>query len=104
VTSPENNPVPPSAHAVPAADMPLAGPVSSSGNEGSKRLNGAETAMMTVVFGTAMLLYLTGATFGEVMRMVAAVGGLAAVILASVTSRISVRGWIRKLGKLAGDE
>ncbi|MER7408374.1 MULTISPECIES: hypothetical protein [Streptomyces] len=102
--SPEDNPVPPSLRAVAAADVPPASPVSSPGGEGSKRLNGAEAAMMTVVFATAVVLYLTGSTFGEVMRMVAAVGGLAAVILASATGRIPVRAWIRKLGRLAGEE
>ncbi|MEW2259704.1 hypothetical protein [Streptomyces sp. NPDC047869] len=54
---------------------------------------------MTVVFATAVVLYLTGSTFGEVEQMVAAVGGLAAVILASATGRIPVRAWIRKLDK-----
>jgi hypothetical protein len=60
--------------------------------------------VVIVVFATAVVLYLTGATFGQAMQWVAAMGALAAVIVASVTGRIPVRAWIRKLGRLAGDE
>ncbi len=102
--SPEDSPVSPFPRADATVDVPPAGRVSSPGSNGSKRLNGAEAAMMTVVFATAVVLHLAGSSFGEVMRMVAAVGGLAAVVLASVTGRIPVRAWIGKLGKLAGEE
>jgi hypothetical protein len=104
--SPEGSPVPPSLRAVAAraVDVPPAGPSSSLGSERSKRLNGAEAAVMTVVFVAAVVLHLTGSTFGEVVRMVAAVGVLGAAIVASATGRIPVRAWIGKLGKLAGDE
>ncbi|WP_406448695.1 hypothetical protein OH768_54085 [Streptomyces sp. NBC_01622] len=105
--SPEDSPVPPSLRAVAAraVDVPAAVPVSSPRNGGeSKRLNAAEAALMSVVFGVAALLYLTGSTLGEVVQMVAAVGGLGAVIVASATGRIRPLVWIGKLGKLAGEE
>ena len=101
--SPEDGPVPPSLRAVAArsSEVPPAVPAFP---PGSTRLNGAEAAVMAVVFAAALVMTLTGSTLGEVVRTVAAVGGLAAVILASARGHVPVRTWIGKLGKLAGDE
>ena len=96
--SPEGGPVPRSLR-------PAAGPVPSSATgEKKKRLNGAEAALMTVVFAAAVVLHLTGSTRGEVVRLVGTTGVLAALIVASASGRIPVRAWIRRLATLAGDE
>ncbi|MFD8079497.1 hypothetical protein ACFV3E_43575 [Streptomyces sp. NPDC059718] len=68
------------------------------------RLNAAEAGLAGLIFTASVVLKLTGMDLLAEMELLGTTGLIAAFVVAATTGRISPRAWLKKLGKLAGDD